>query len=60
MSSSKLVLILLELGWDYVTGKLDRKHTPVTQRSSGWTHVESEIKAKAQRCAGHESEPKCR
>jgi hypothetical protein len=53
----KIAQVGAEFVWDFLTGKLEpKREKPV----KGWTHAESEIKAKAQRCAGHESEPKCR
>jgi hypothetical protein len=51
----KGALIGGELLIDWLTGKLERKTEPTVP----WTHAETEIKAKAQRCAGHETEPQC-
>lgn len=53
--AGKALIVSGELLIDWLTGKLERKPEP-----KGWTHAESEIKAKAQRCAGHETEPQCK
>ncbi len=51
----KIAQIAAEFVWDFATGKLEKKR-PVNE----WDDRHIEIKAKAQRCAGHEKEPQCR
>jgi hypothetical protein len=50
----KIAQVAAEFIWDFATGKLEKK--PVNEWDDRHTH----IKAKAQRCAGHEKDPSCR
>lgn len=54
--AGKALVLGGELLIDWLTGKLERK----PERIAGWTHADSEIAAKAARCAGHEKEPQCK
>jgi hypothetical protein len=45
--------LLLELAWDYVTGKLEPKVRPLP-------HKDAERQSHFARCAGHEHEPRCK